>query len=329
MRHKPPSLIYVEIDSNNGGILLNLGAGGLAFQPAGKITVKDDLALKFRLGEARQNTEVVGGIAWQTPGLGPVGIRFKEPSSAAQQQISEWIARQEDRIQVLASFSPPGSQFVPRSGSPSDSAAGTGQLPARGELPPPVPAAAAVDAEIIEHIPKRQWVLPGSLPTHRAPGHDHPSPAAKQHQAQERRWGLRMIAGSAVCMVLLILVLTVFQFIESRGRTPVQTTAPSQSSNQPSNATPATAVSDQPPAQTNSDWLWTGIVRLLIPGYGAAPKADISKEQATVSVWISKQNGYYYCSGSPDLQTSQPGSWTTQGEALQSGYQPKFGKLCY
>jgi hypothetical protein len=88
------------------------------------------------------------------------------------------------------------------------------------------------------------------------------------------------------------------------------------------------AAAEQPP-QTSSDSLWTVLIRLLIPGYGVAPKGDISKEQAAVPVWISKQNGYYYCGGSPDVQTSQPGSWTTQGEALQSGYQPKFRKLCY
>jgi hypothetical protein len=49
--------------------------------------------------------------------------------------------------------------------------------------------------------------------------------------------------------------------------------------------------------------------------------------QPTAGVWVNKQNGTYYCPDSV-LYGREPGSYTTQGAALDSGYQPSQGIYC-
>jgi hypothetical protein len=48
-----------------------------------------------------------------------------------------------------------------------------------------------------------------------------------------------------------------------------------------------------------------------------------------VSVWTNARSGYYYCADSAYFGKLQPGSIMTQGDALQSGYQPKLGSKCH
>lgn len=54
----------------------------------------------------------------------------------------------------------------------------------------------------------------------------------------------------------------------------------------------------------------------------AVPKADTS-----VSVWIKKRFGLYYCQDGA-LYGSKPGKLMTQAEALMSGYRPAGGQYC-
>jgi hypothetical protein len=66
----------------------------------------------------------------------------------------------------------------------------------------------------------------------------------------------------------------------------------------------------------------------LVLGATSEGKTGIKKDQDGVQVWISKNNGYYYCADSRYYRTLSPGAFMPQGKALQSGYQPKLGHLC-
>lgn len=57
-------------------------------------------------------------------------------------------------------------------------------------------------------------------------------------------------------------------------------------------------------------------------------KNEIDDDQIGVQVWASKRSGYYYCADSPFYKRLQPGSFMTQGDALQSGYQPRRDHFC-
>ncbi len=49
VRQKVSSITYLEFGDDNGGILLNLGAGGLSLQAVAKLNPGQELALRFGL----------------------------------------------------------------------------------------------------------------------------------------------------------------------------------------------------------------------------------------------------------------------------------------
>jgi hypothetical protein len=319
LRQKPSSLIYVEIDASNGGILLNLGPGGLAFQPACKISGKQDVTVKLRLGENGESAEIVGGIAWQAPEQGETGLCFKSLSSHTQQQIADWIARQSSpeaarALPVTVKRSVPTPE-LPSAAIASDATVKT------AEIPHVAPA---------EQVPRRQWVLPEALTPSRAAT---PSPLphsleATLRQVRDRRWSPLMMTGLAVCSLVLVLILTVAYLAPSHPGVPAQNTPAVPTAP----GAPGTAAPSSPPVQAAAQEAhpsqWVALVKAVFPGLIQETKPAATPVQAAVRVWVSRSNGFYYCSDSPDFQTTQPGSLITQGEALQSGYQPKLGGFC-
>jgi PilZ domain len=92
-RHTGASIIYVELGSGNGGIIVNLGIDGLAFQAACKLTVEAESTLNLRLHGAGLNCELAGDIVWLGATQKEAGICFKSISAKAKQDIRDWIAR--------------------------------------------------------------------------------------------------------------------------------------------------------------------------------------------------------------------------------------------
>jgi hypothetical protein len=95
VRYVPASIIYVTLGSGNGGILLNLGVGGLAFQAAGKLNQDQDLTLQFKLPGSRETITAVAQVAWLGPTQKEAGIHFTDLPSTVEQTIAEWIVKQE------------------------------------------------------------------------------------------------------------------------------------------------------------------------------------------------------------------------------------------
>ena len=93
---------------------------------------------------------------------------------------------------------------------------------------------------------------------------------------------------------------------------------------------PTPADPDQPPPVTPFMY----VVNLVF-GTKAQPQLPFLRHQVVidpphvaVQVWTSKANGYYYCTDNELYKTMQPGSFMSQRDALQAGYQPKLGKFC-
>jgi len=55
---------------------------------------------------------------------------------------------------------------------------------------------------------------------------------------------------------------------------------------------------------------------------------EITDAQVVVPVWTSKSSGYYFCKDSPYIESEHPGAYMSQGDALQTGYQPILGTFC-
>ena len=95
-RHKVPSIIYVGLDAGNGGIIINLSAGGLSLQAVAELNPETELTLHFRMQGAEHAIETMGRVTWLGPTQKEAGICFKNLPDNTEQQIAEWIARLEE-----------------------------------------------------------------------------------------------------------------------------------------------------------------------------------------------------------------------------------------
>ncbi len=79
--------------------------------------------------------------------------------------------------------------------------------------------------------------------------------------------------------------------------------------------------------QQGSDSSWLEALKQTFFGVQDAPKLDPAVTR--VQVWADQRTGFYYCDNGPYFVKPERVSLLTQGEALQSGFQPKLGTYCY
>jgi Tfp pilus assembly protein PilZ len=94
VRQKTCSIVCVKLDNDNGGILLNLGTGGLSFQAVAQIDRDRDLILNFKLPDGPEAIQIEGKVAWLGPTRKEAGICFRDLPDSTQQRISGWIEMQ-------------------------------------------------------------------------------------------------------------------------------------------------------------------------------------------------------------------------------------------
>jgi TonB family protein len=131
------SLAYLELDPNNGGVILDISEGGLAIQAAETLTGLVFPRMRFRLPQSETWIEVSGKLIWQGKSRKEAGIELVDLNQSARQQISRWAH--------LVTFRP----------SPPPNGVSGGSLPkqnaAQGSHPAPpafsaMPAAKGLDA---------------------------------------------------------------------------------------------------------------------------------------------------------------------------------------
>jgi TonB family protein len=86
----PP--VYVALDgSSNGGVLRDVGEGGLAVDIIGSRLTGEQVLLQFDIPETGQRFEATGRITWKNEPENRVGLRFVDLSEASNLQIKEWL----------------------------------------------------------------------------------------------------------------------------------------------------------------------------------------------------------------------------------------------
>jgi hypothetical protein len=93
-RHRAPSIMYVQLGSGNGGIVLNLGIDGVAFHIAQRLTADKNSTLQLRLRGSGLNVDLVGELVWLSPTQKEAGICFKDVPGNVRRDIADWIARE-------------------------------------------------------------------------------------------------------------------------------------------------------------------------------------------------------------------------------------------
>ncbi|MGH9712573.1 MAG: TonB family protein [Candidatus Acidiferrales bacterium] len=85
-------LAYVELGENNGGIVLNISAGGLAFAAVEVIHEEHLPKMRFQLPQTNIRVEATGQIAWTGESKKAAGVRFVDLSEEAAAQINGWLS---------------------------------------------------------------------------------------------------------------------------------------------------------------------------------------------------------------------------------------------
>jgi hypothetical protein len=93
-RRRASSIVYAQLGSDNGGIVVNLGIDGVAFHAARELNSETNSTLDLRLRGSGLNAELVGELVWLSPTKKEAGICFKGLSAKVQQDIADWIARE-------------------------------------------------------------------------------------------------------------------------------------------------------------------------------------------------------------------------------------------
>lgn len=425
LRHKPTSIIYVSLGPGNGGIVVNLSAGGVSLQAAAKLNAETELALNFRLQGVEQAIETVGYVAWLDPTHKEVGISFKDLPGNTEQQIAKWIASQEPstwNVQTEREPHPistarsepqrlPTQASIPvmfpseKSGSPQPSFVPGilqelfSEPPEHNDfgstpdgMPPPEPGRPTL---IARSRPDEELEAPAERPRPFELSANHYEPrlgsqslpvggpeilprdcllpesislrpeivavdcgvqATPDSSASDLR-RRRKIAVAVAVGTMGILALIVMATSLSRSPSVDDTSAQmAQPIPPPAAASPekapqarptvlgnrAVRTAPSPTAPASVDAAPVPVVRVAVmpahqeSGFMGSLRAllglDVDKAidpaEAALLVWTVRHSGFYYCAHSPDFRTLEPGAIMTQGQALQSGYQPKLGSYC-
>ena len=109
------SLSYLKLDHNNGGIIRDLTASGLALQAVTPLQPGETLALRFELLSPRVRVEAQGRVAWADAN-GQAGICFSDLSDRSRRALRDWIFTQMLSAAIASGrdsfFAPVESQLV-------------------------------------------------------------------------------------------------------------------------------------------------------------------------------------------------------------------------
>ncbi len=91
-RRPVPSLAYVDLGENNGGIILNIGEGGLAVTLVAPLSTNVLARMRFQLPGSGDWLEARGEIARVSESKREAGLRFVDLSEDARSRIENWVS---------------------------------------------------------------------------------------------------------------------------------------------------------------------------------------------------------------------------------------------
>jgi hypothetical protein len=91
-RLRLPSLAYVEVDSDNGGILLNLSETGLALQAVAPFSSLTRVTLRIQPPKPRKRLDLQAEITWLSESKKEAGLQFLELEDDTRIEIANWIS---------------------------------------------------------------------------------------------------------------------------------------------------------------------------------------------------------------------------------------------
>ena len=147
VRQPVGALAYLDIGTDNGGIVLNLSEDGLGLQAVAPLENQREVSLRIQLPHSPERIETAAEVAWLGASNRQAGVRFLNLSAAARSQIREWIKSQES-APVCEETEPARAPEVAMIAAPEPA---TETRVTSSPVPPPAPAPSApplaVDAQ--------------------------------------------------------------------------------------------------------------------------------------------------------------------------------------
>lgn len=135
-RLRASSLIYAQLGSDNGGVVVNLGPDGILCQVAHKFISNQDSTITLKIRGSGLNAEMAGNVVWLGTTQKEVGISFKSLPANVKRSIEDWIERE----------SGPAESAKPKQGAPQKSIAEIADMavPEKKTIPRSLSAALAL-----------------------------------------------------------------------------------------------------------------------------------------------------------------------------------------
>jgi len=91
-RKTPDYLAYISLPSDNGGIVIDVSEGGLAFHSVAPVEADGPIHFRFAM-DSPERVEAVGELAWKDESGKTCGVRFTELPDEVREQIRLWIGQ--------------------------------------------------------------------------------------------------------------------------------------------------------------------------------------------------------------------------------------------
>jgi hypothetical protein len=166
-------LVYIGMGTDNGGVVLDVSDGGLAFHAVA--SVQQDSPIHFSLSvEGRRRVEGFAEVAWNSAAGKCAGLRFTHLPEEVREQIQIWSKQPRLNLPVAGeSFQPMETRLAPNSVGDA----------APVEITSPVADNASLSDETVEQVPNPSVVSPqrvaeieGASPELEAAEHPAPRP---------------------------------------------------------------------------------------------------------------------------------------------------------
>jgi hypothetical protein len=89
-RSKMTKIVYMNLEAENGGILLDISLSGLSFQLAGPLAVENQVSFRL-LAEGIEDIEVLADVAWLDENRRRGGLRFGQLPEKVLDRIRVWV----------------------------------------------------------------------------------------------------------------------------------------------------------------------------------------------------------------------------------------------
>jgi len=91
-RKTPDYLAYISLPSDNGGIVIDVSEGGLAFHAVAPVEADGPVHFRFAMNSP-ERVKAVGELAWKDESGKTCGVRFTELPDEVREQIRVWISQ--------------------------------------------------------------------------------------------------------------------------------------------------------------------------------------------------------------------------------------------